>query len=273
MRTLGLLSLLLLAACATFNISEEHFFHPGPAQKPVPIEVPGATVETQTITTADGTVLGATHVVHPDADVEILFFGGDSFHIDDFGDELAGILVPLRTNMFMVDYRGYGRSGGTPTIAALKSDVLLAFDHLRARTGTRPIVVHGFSLGSFMAAHVAANRPAAGLVLESSAPDVTTWANAQVPMYAKASVRIKIAPALLKESNTAALKNYTGPLLVMTGSLDKITPPRFSETLLAASPSPNKRMAIVPGANHGDVLAFPPALTAYRELLDAVRQR
>jgi uncharacterized protein len=268
MRLLSIVLAGLLAGCATFNVTETHFFHPGPAKKP---PSSGMGIETGSIRAADGTELGTTYVVAKAADVEILYFGGDSFRIDDVGEEIATLVTPLGANVFFMDYRGYGRSAGKPTVEAVKSDALLAYDELRKRAGDRPIVVHGFSLGSFMAAHVAVSRPVAGLVLESTAPDVEGWAKAQIPMYAKASVRLKIAPALLLENNAARLKSYRQPLLLLTGSKDAITPPRFAQSLYSVAASTDKKVLIVEGANHGDVLAFSAATAEYGRFLERVR--
>jgi pimeloyl-ACP methyl ester carboxylesterase len=77
----------------------------------------------------------------------------------------------------MFDYRGSGRSSGVPTIAALKADALQVFDQVNARYPGR-VVLHGQSLGSFVAAYVAQQRPAArGMVLESTTTNVRDWGN------------------------------------------------------------------------------------------------
>ncbi len=220
--------LLFATACATFDIDESHFFYPGAAATRAP-----GTVEDVTLTAADGTALGGVYVRQPDADLEVLYFGGNASRADDMAAALGHIVRGLRANVMMIDYRGYGRSAGTPAIATMKSDALAAFDQLRTRAGGRPIVVHGVSLGGFVASHVAANRTVQGLVLEATAPDVATWAKNQIPAYAKPVVRLKIAPALLAESNVEAVRRHSGPLLLVTGSKDAVTPPRFMQPLLA----------------------------------------
>lgn len=264
--------LLFATACATFDIDESHFFYPGAAATRVPATVEGAVVEDVTLTAADGTALGGVYVRQPDADLEVLHFGGNASRADDMAAALGRIVRGLRANVTMIDYRGYGRSAGTPAIETMKSDALAAFDQLRARAGGRPIVVHGVSLGGFVASHVAANRTVQGLVLESTAPDVATWAKNQIPAYAKPVVRLKIAPALLAESNVEAVRRHSGPLLLVAGSKDAVTPPRFMQPLLAASPSSEKRAVVAQGANHGEALAVREAHQAYAEFLDVVRR-
>ena len=259
----------LSTSCATIQLSEDHFFHPGPAEQRAAIAAPGANVEPVTLTTADGTTLAGAYITTPAATVDILYFGGNVSRIDEYAGAMAATMLPLQANLFVADYRGYGRSGGTPAIETLKADALALFDELQRRAGARPIVVHGLSLGSFMAAQ----RPVGGLVLESSAPDLQEWVRASVPGYAKPFIRVKIAPALLRESNAAALRQYSGPLLVVTGSNDSTTPPRLSQALFAAATSPDKRIFIVPGATHGNAFAFPAAQQEYASFLERVRTR
>ena len=171
----------------------------------------------------------------------------------------------------MVDYRGYGRSAGTPTIAHLKSDASSALDYLREREPARPLVVHGVSLGGFVAAYVAANQTVNGLVLEATAPDAETWAREQVPWFAKPIIRLHLEPAVLAESNIERVKRHAGPLLLMTGSKDSVTPPEFMALMFDASVSPAKRMVVAKGARHGHALLAADARRAYVEFLDLVR--
>lgn len=272
MRRTILLAPLLLAGCMTFDVQETHFFQAGPAEHPTPIAAPGVTVEPLTLTTSDGVALAGARASTTVADVEILYFGGNVSRIDDYGAAFAQQLAPLRANLTFFDYRGYGRSGGTPQIETLKSDAVAIFDSVAARSHL-PIIVHGFSLGSFIAAHVASARPVAGLVLESTAPDVQSWATNQIPFYAKPFVRVKIAPALLQQSTERVVRGHRGPLMLITGADDPVTPPKFAQALAAVSPSANKRVTIMPQATHGTAMESPIAMREYAAFLDSIRAR
>ena len=88
-------------------------------------------------------------------------------------------------------------------------------------------------------------------------------------LYAKPFVRLRIAPLLLEASNVQALSRYCGPLLLVTGDRDDITPPRFARSLFESSctPLPQKSVVIAPGKYHGDAFTSPVAMAAYRDFL------
>ncbi len=271
-RALGLALSLALTGCS-LEVADTHFFHPGPSSAKAAAFSQGA--EEVELDGVDGAKLRGVYVRRPDAAVDVLYFGGDSFTIDDFGPEIEARVSSIGANLFMIDYRGYGRSSGVPTLPLVKADALAAFDALRARNDGRPIIVHGFSMGSFVAAYVAAERPVSGLALESTATTVKDWARAQIPVYAKPFVRLRIAPLLLEASNVRALSRYCGPLLLVTGERDAITPPRFAHTLRASSCTPpaQKSVVIAPDRNHGDAFTSPIAMSAYGELVCRAAKR
>ena len=128
----------------------------------------------------DGVRLSAVLLRQPNARGTILYFGGNGFTIGQYGGYVAAVFAPLGVDVLIVDHRGYGRSEGMPTQANLEADGVVAFDYLSGTMGVAPsrIIVHGQSLGSFIAGHVAAERPAAGVVLESSATTAEDWVNA-----------------------------------------------------------------------------------------------
>lgn len=271
------LLLALLAGCAV-QISERTLIHPMPGGALSAEELEGAAgvyeMSDQWITAPDGVRLSAVLLRQPGARTTILYFGGNGFTIERHGAFIAGLLAPLGVDVMIVDHRGYGRSGGVPTQADLEADGVAAFDYLTRTLGVAParIVVHGQSLGSFIAGHVAAERPAGGVVLESSATTTEDWVAANLRGARRLIVRAEIDPALRGRGNLANMARIEEPLLILVGAADRTTPPRLSEALYAASPLPagRKTLAVVPGADHNDVLLRPEATEAYRAFLAAL---
>jgi hypothetical protein len=225
------------------------------------------------IPTADGERLHAVLLRQRDARATLLYFGGNGYAIGRHGAWTAAIFARLGVDLMIVDHRGYGLSTGRPSGAALMTDGLAAFDHL-ARQSSGPIIVHGHSLGSFIAGHVAANRRAGGVVFESSVTTAEEWVKAGSGRVTGALVKVRLDEALRAQGNLRNLPEIEEPLLILVGSKDKVTPPRLSQALYAASPLPQgrKTLEIVAGAGHDDVMEKPQATGAYRRFIDqAVR--
>jgi hypothetical protein len=204
----------------------------------------------------------------PGARGTVLYFGGNGYTIGRFGAWTASLFAPLGVDLMIVDHRGYGRSEGQPTIEALETDGLAAFDYLAGLPGSSAdrIIVHGQSLGSFIAGEVGAARPAAGVVLESSVTTTEDW----VAAAAKGMpVKVKIDQKLQKRGNLRAVGAIEEPLLLLVGEKDKTTPPALSQALYTASPLAEDRkwLAVVPRAGHNDALQRPEAFSAYKAFL------
>jgi pimeloyl-ACP methyl ester carboxylesterase len=132
-------------------------FHP----RPEPAGYTAITGTNVTIPVAHAVSLGARfHLKAPTA-ANVLFFHGNGEIVADY-DALAPLYNRLDINLLCVDYRGYGRSSGTPSATALLSDARTAFDFTRKWLAEQlfhgPLVVMGRSLGSAAALEIAATR-------------------------------------------------------------------------------------------------------------------
>jgi len=278
MRFLPLLALLAAVGACTARVEERSLVRPvtGGAltQAAVAQAAPAYTLTEHRIAAPDGARLYAVHLRQPGARATLLYFGGNGYAIGRYGAWTAGLFAPLGVDLFLVDHRGYGLSEGTPTIPAMEADALAVHDHLRARLGAgAKLLVHGHSLGSFMAGHVASNRDTAGAVLESSATTTEEWVKAGTPGAAKPFLKVEIDEALRGRGNLANVARIEEPLLLLVGEKDRTTPPALSRGLLAGSPltEGRKRLVVVRGANHVNVMEKPEAVAAYRVFLDALR--
>lgn len=267
----------LLAGC-TFTVDEARLLHPTPggalAAAALGRVAPAYAMTEHTIAAPGGARLSAVLLRQPGARTTILYFGGNGYTIERFGAWTASIFAPLGVDLMIVDHRGYGRSEGVPSQANLEADGLAAFDHLTVALGVDParIVVHGQSLGSFIAGRVAAERPAGGVVLESSATTTEDWVDANLRGVARLVVRTEIDPALRGRGNLANMARIEEPMLILVGAADRTTPPALSQRLYAASPlaPARKTLAVIEGAGHTNVLTRPAAIAAYRAFLGSL---
>jgi hypothetical protein len=153
----------------------------------------------------------------------LLYFGGNAEALGGERDDLAA-LFPDRT-VYLVAYRGYGASGGTPGEQALLSDSLALFDAVHAKHAS--VAVVGRSLGSGVACYLVSKRPVERLAL------VTPYDSLE--QVAQAHYRLFPIDLLATERYESAryIQTYTGPILVMRAGRDEIVPPASTDRLLA----------------------------------------
>ncbi len=150
--------------------------------------------------------------------------------------------------VFLFDYRGYGRSEGSPCEEGLYRDALAAYAYLVDKRGFRPgrLVLFGRSLGGAVAGTVASQRQAAGLILESAFPSVEAVTRAHygsLPVHWLLSAEYDLAKRL---------PSVRMPTLVIHGGRDEIIPTRLGREVYEAARDP-KSFYLVPGANHNNV--------------------
>ncbi len=151
-------------------------------------------------------------------------------------------------NVFMFDYRGYGRSEGSPDEEGVYRDGRAAFDYVvgRADVDSSHTVLFGTSLGGAVVVDVATHRLAAGLILEStfsSAKDVARVAYPFLPV--QFFLRAKF-------NSDEKIRSLHIPTLFLHGERDSIIPISLGRKLFEAANEP-KTFYVVPGADHNDI--------------------
>lgn len=183
-------------------------------------------------------------IVNPGRADAVLYFGGNAERIEDNRDDLAAWL-PARSS-YLLAYRGYGASDGSPSEAALLADALALYDEVRRRHPDGRIALIGRSLGAAIANHVAAHRDVERLVLVTPFDSLTAVAQGH---YRWLPVRL-----LLRDRYDAAawLARYGGPLLILRAGNDAVIPPRHTDRLIAAWPH-TPEVVDFPQAGHNDI--------------------
>ena len=184
----------------------------------------------------------------------ILFFHGNGEIVYDY-DDIAPLYRRMGVNFLPVDYRGYGRSTGTPTVTAMMRDCHVVFDFLRNRLAVEgyggPFIVMGRSLGSAPALELAAHYEDQidGLIVESGFAYVR-------PLLQLLGVSPDILGIREEEGfrNIDKIRGFSKPTLVIHAEKDHIIPFSDGRALYEASPAENKRFLAIPGANHNDIL-------------------
>jgi len=219
------------------------------------------------IPVATDVVVGASFHMAEKEGANILFFHGNGEIVSDYSD-LGPLYNRMGINFMPVDYRGYGRSTGTPGVCAMMKDCHLVFayakDWLSKHDYRGPLIVMGRSLGSASALELAASRGDAidALIIESG------FALA-VPLLRLLGIDAEAIG--FDESrgfrHAEKIAGFRKPTLIIHAQYDHIIPMADGRLLYEASGAEHKRLLEIPGANHNDI--FMRGLSAY---LAAVRE-
>lgn len=273
LRCATLLSPLLLSACAV-QYSAQDFFARDSTPAPLdigalqPADAQGYRVEGLSLQQPDGALLAGVHIVRPGSTAVVVFVGGNGFRIAQGGPVQIARLASLGTDVIWLDHRGLGASTGSPSIEAYRQDVRRAVAH--ARSLGKRVVLHGFSMGSLLAGEAAADGLADALVLEGAIGRTSDLVQRLTPSSLRWLVRVQLDQTLAELDGGAALQRYQGPLWLLVGEADGITPVPDAQALLARAASSRKALHVVPGAGHGNALADADAVRLYREFLAAL---
>lgn len=230
-----------------------------------------ANVKDLMIPVEEGISVGARFHAARKTQPTILYFHGNGEIVSDY-DDLGPVYNQLGVNFFPVDYRGYGRSGGSPTVGAMMRDshVIYRFvtGYLAENGYTGPLAVMGRSLGSASALELASRYGSAiaGLILESAFAFT-------LPLLRLLGVdvdRLQLAEDVAF-NNLEKIRSYTGPTLVIHAERDHIIPFSDGKALYEASPAPEKMLLRIPRANHNDI--FQHGMMEYMNAIRSFAQR
>ncbi len=182
----------------------------------------------------------------------LLYFHGNGEIVSDY-DAITPSYHGIGANLFVADYRGYGKSGGVPSFASLIADahpVLARFHALLDGEGfTAARFVMGRSLGSLPAAELAATarKRLAGLVIESGAPDLARLAHRAGVDESDAEIAALIA------AHAARLAPIRLPVLQIHGEWDEIVPLEHALAFHERLTTGEKELVIIEGSGHNDI--------------------
>ncbi len=205
-----------------------------------------------------------------DQAVSVLYFGGNLFHLDQSANYLQRIAHQCQVNWIAYDHRGSGRSSGSPDVESMRKDALAIYDQTRAQVSGK-LIVHGQSLGSFIAAYLAQQRKLDGLVLETTGTTIQELGEAQIPWFATPFARVEVAPPLQVINNIQAINQFQAPALVLTGGNDQTTPAALGEKVFHALPAGNKTYYLSPQAGHNGLLARKDVQKVYCDFLHQIK--
>lgn len=246
---LAVLLLAYLAICAAlFAWQRSMIYFPQPASG-------GGPASTMQLKVKDAElVLTVRKTAGPKA---IIYFGGNaedvSANLPPFSEAFPGHAL------YLLHYRGYGGSSGSPTEAALQSDAQDLFDHV-SKTHADVTVV-GRSLGSGVAVWVASQRPVSRLILVTPYNSIQELAAQRFPWFPISWLLVD------KFESWKYAPKVTAPTLLISAEHDEVIPAASTETLHAHFNKGRAALKMLPGTSHNTVSLHPQYFPLFQSML------
>jgi pimeloyl-ACP methyl ester carboxylesterase len=196
--------------------------------------------------------------LHPNERDALIYFGGNA-------EDVAGNLptfdraFPDRA-VYLVNYRGYGGSTGSPSETALVADADAVFDWVKARHHS--VVVMGRSLGSGVATALAADRPVERLVLVTPFDSIAKVAGDHFSSSVQAIVPDRYDSA-------GRMSRVQADVLVVVAEHDEVVLRARSDALIAAIKPARRHVVMIPQATHNDLGRYPQYLASIEQFVAA----
>jgi hypothetical protein len=212
----------------------------------LPADVGLASVAERVLSAPDGARIVAWYGTARPGKPTLLYFHGNGGSLAIRAQRIARFMGE-GWGVYMMTYRGYGGSSGSPSEAANVADARLAYDALvREGVAPRSIVAYGESLGTGIAVQLAAQAPVAGVILESPYTSIVDVAARTYPLV---PVRLILVD---RYETTRYIAGIRAPLLILHGERDGVVPVSMGRELARLAPEP-KRLVVFPDGNHSDL--------------------
>lgn len=200
--------------------------------------------EEVTFTAEDGTRLSGAWFPHPTPAGAIVFCHGNAGNLVDRIHLAAAWRQALGYSVFLFDYRGYGKSDGSPSEAGLLLDTRAAYHQVRQLSGVTPILA-GRSLGTVPATLLASEVAPPALILDS-------------PLASASAMARKILPipgihwfVTFQLNNVENITRIDCPLIILHGDADEVVPFDHGRLVFDAAPDPKQFIPLL-GMGHND---------------------
>jgi len=215
---------------------------------------------------ADGVSISCRFYMGRDEWPWLLFFHGNGEVVSDY-DEISPFYHQRKMNLVVADYRGYGGSGGTPTLADLVQDAHVIFkevkEELFRRNLRQDLWVMGRSLGSISGLELAYHhqKEIQGLIIESGFPSVV-----RIIHYLGASVQVMGLEKIDQEC-LERIKKISLPTLLIHGEQDSLVPLENAREIYRHLGTKEKELLVIPSATHNDIM-----LVGFKDYFEAIQQ-
>lgn len=210
--------------------------------------------------TKDNETINALHIKAKDPKGIILFFHGNKGNLIRWG-EITSYFAQFKYDVFVIDYRGYGKSTGVFNETQMYNDALLSYNYVKEKFDEQNIVVYGRSLGTTFAAKVGSENNPKHVILE--APFYN--------LHHAANFKYKIIPQFLlnfKFNSNEYISKIKSPITIFHGTEDKTTPIAGSKQLFKLITATKKEFVPLKNGTHHNIRSFKNYTTTLKTILE-----
>jgi fermentation-respiration switch protein FrsA (DUF1100 family) len=229
---------------------------------PEDYSIPRLRAEELWFETDDGAILYGWYCRSANPIASALYCHGNTGNLSNTAHVMP-YLLDAGINVLLFDYRGFGRSTGSPSLSGIIDDgVTAARLHEQLRPKNLPSILYGYSLGGAIAGQIIRRHPFDGLILQSTftnLPDIARVTFPRVPLHL---VSGRLFDTL------EVIRSLTVPVLVIHGTNDEVCPSWMAKQLHDSCAGSAKKLFLVEGGLHKDLFDRPDA----KELVDEIHR-
>lgn len=253
-------AVVLITGILIYLFQHRFFFQPEKLPPDFRFAYDNLRAEEKTVDPEPGAKINYLHFQVDDPKGVVLYLKGNTKSIKGWG-KFAIDFTRLGYEVIMMDYRGFGKSTGRRTSAAMKRDSQFIYDLAKSEFTEDKIVVYGRSLGSGFAARLASKNNPRLLILTSPLYSLSRAVHQYLPfMPAKPFLRYNLP-------TFQYLKNVRCPIKIIHGSDDRLVPVNTAVDLSEINPKLT-RLYIILGAGHINVHQFEEYHRVMQEIFD-----
>lgn len=200
------------------------------------------------IETDDNSVLNALHFKVENSKGIILYFHGNKGNLQRWGNVVSPF-TDYGYDVFVMDYRGYGKSTGKFNEADMYKDAQLCYDYLKKQYSEKDIIAYGRSLGATFATSIASKNNLRQLILEAPFFNLIGAVKHQYLFIPKFLLKYKF-------NTNKFIKSVNCPIMVFHGTEDWITPYQGGKLLLNEATSKEKEFVTIEGGSHNNLMEY-----------------
>jgi len=197
----------------------------------------------------DDATINAIHFKVENPKGVILYFHGNQGDLQRWGN-ITEYFVDKDYDVFVMDYRTYGKSTGKLSEEALYSDAQFAYDYIKAKYSEQEITIYGRSLGTTFATYVASKNNPKQLILETPYYSIVDVAKNRFPL-------IPVTQFMNYEFPTYKFINDVDcHTTIIHGTSDKVVPVSSGNKLYQTSNKTTTRFITIDDASHNNLIDY-----------------